>query len=760
MNLKHLSLGILGFIFINGVSMAASPMERYLSKIAIFEEGDGRKINTYEDVYVNLNPFQERNKKYPIVNTNQIPEGYVSKDTAKQYFKKFSSNAVVTEEDISFKDFMNEHFSIETITGFPQSYYGSKPGSFTYVLKMDDDYSYVESFKEYAPDAISCKSDRSLCDSSCEYRHKNKKNIYADFKNNLLSKAKVIDAEEVNNSNNVIKMSFVSRTPPEITFDGSVAEESNDFPVLGGDMSYAPCTTGDWYLTPNGIIIGKSDKPLYNAKFSFGRFGECPDNGEDWKDKENWTNLENIVRIEYGNSDSRSKKTNELLKSAPVIPNGIPYFRDVVRFEPFDGFIRYSIFAKEGEADGILPTNPSIIVKEDRPEIGYGYPTAGDLGNTIDTAKDWPDKRKLGEISGKGYSTGLLRVYDNDRPNIIIRITNVETDEQMFFPPCVASSECRISFSSKYKPMADKGKTNHDDYAWFVENLGPDYNYKVLEKVAKLRPYYTIYSIDDTSIKTKTEGSFIDRLLFNKDLDFINENVRVEDYYFSDTEEKGGPTYNSGGARRGKFKGSFGRRHGTFSNMVAMFENTGTFRFKTGVEYKLDVWTDDNVKWTNVEYEDSINNGPEMHYEYVKNTGLKPAGNSSSNSSSKSESESNDDHIQLMVGKAKLMDEAKVYETGIKAGIIKLDIPNGSENLNEEQEIDITKHINGGIYFTLKDGTPNLYDLKTVKELESNGFPSISVAVEDYSGLKRQLRLFFRVNDRNLDVKVLENAIK
>ena len=74
--------------------------------------------------------------------------------------------------------------------------------------------------------------------------------------------------------------------------------------------------------------------------------------------------------------------------------------------------------------------------------------------------------------------------------------------------------------------------------------------------------------------------------------------------------------------------------------------------------------------------------------------------------------------------------------------------------------LKISKHINGDIYFTLKDPTPPEYNLKTVEQLEKKGFPSISVVAEDFAGLRRELRLFFRVNDRNLDVKVLENNIK
>jgi hypothetical protein len=738
MNLKSIALVVLGFNLVGSMSMAASPMDKYLRKLAILDTNDGRTIETYEDVFINLDPFQKRNKEYPIININEIPEGYVSEKTAKKFFKKFSSHAVVTDERISFRNFMNEHFSIDGITDFPNNYFANKPGSHTLYLRMDDNYKYVQNFKKFSPDAISCRSDRSLCDESCEYTHKYKNKIYSEFRNKLISKSKLEDADEIYNKKNYIKLSLKKRTPVAITFDGKIAEEKNDFPVLGGDISYDACTSGDWYLTPEGILIGEENPPIYHAKFSFGRFGECPENDEDWKNAENWTNLENIVEINYGNFDEK------------IV--GIPYFRDVVRFRPFDGFIRYSIFAKEGDVDGKSPVNPSVIVQENRPDIGYGYLTAGDLGNTPETAKDWPLKKNLGEISGKGFQDGLIRVYDNDKPNIIIRITNVETDEQMFFPPCLASSACELTISKTYKSVCGPNKNNKDDYDYFVQNLGPDYNYDVLSKVPAFTPYYTIYSIDDQNIKTATEKSYIDRLLLNKDVKFINENVRVEDYFASDKDEKGQPTFKI------FKKGSFGKRRGTCSNMVALFENKGSFRFKTGVEYKLDVWTDDNVKWTNIEYEEGFDGGPEMHYEKVRNTGIIP--HSGTTFKSSDSANYGDLSVQLMIGKPKLLDKAKVFDTGIKKGIIKLNIPNESENLNEEQNINISKHINGDIYFTLKDPTPPEYNLKTVEELEKKGFPSITVVAEDFAGLKRTLRLFFRVNDRNLDVKVLENNIK
>ena len=148
---------------------------------------------------------------------------------------------------------------------------------------------------------------------------------------------------------------------------------------------------------------------------------------------------------------------------------------------------------------------------------------------------------------------------------------------------------------------------------------------------------------------------------------------------------------------------------GTFSKMAVLFDNSGDFQFKTGVEYKLDVWTDDNVKWTN-----------------ISSDGTK------------------DD----------LLDTPKVYETGIKSGFIMLDFHD--ENLNKEINIDPKKGINGNILFTLEDSTNRGYNIKSVEELESSGFPSITVFAEDFSGLTRELKLFLRVNDRKLHLKALD----
>ncbi|MBR4328325.1 MAG: hypothetical protein IKP71_00550, partial [Candidatus Riflebacteria bacterium] len=232
-------------------------------------------------------------------------------------------------------------------------------------------------------------------------------------------------------------------------------------------------------------------------------------------------------------------------------------------------------------------------------------------------------------------------------------------------------------------------------------------------------PYYTVYSIDDKTIKSERVENYIHRILLNNDVKFINQNVRVEDHFYSDTEPSGLKS------KTIKKIGDLGRRNGTFVHMIALFENNGDFVFNTDEEYKLDVWIDDNVKWTNLDKE----KGPNAAVE---------------------------DSISST---------AKTFYTGITKGIIRVDIPKQKdeeelENLSEEKTIDITRAINGDIYFKLRKATPYVYDFKVPEDIEKEKFPSIYVEVEDTSELVRKIKLYFRVNDRNISSRILENNKK
>ncbi len=712
---------LIGSIFISTTAFSANPVGKFLSELDVFEDIGGRKVEVYQDVTLKLNPLQDSNPEYPIICETDIPEEFVKKSEARKIFKKLKSHPIYTENELTFEEFMNDYFYItnedgsEKFSDFPCEIQTSPELSKLYLC-LDGNYRYVSEFEEYEPDALSCNECPELCDKNCRKQktivkeriirtrygyytvldEKNKRehsfgnnNIYKEFRNTLLSRTTIEDADDYIDKKNYINITIKDRVPPSI---------ENGLPKLGEKNSDYTCTSCDHYKTEN-FDIRDDIEPVVYSKFSFGRFEECPKEDEKLIDKENWNKEEKIVKIDHRNENNSSKKN---------------YFNDVVRFtEPFDGYIRYSVFAKEKNPKGEGNVNPSVAkIEYKQPDIGYGYPEAGDLGNTMDTAQDWPEKNDLSDYNENGYNTGLIRVCDNDRPNIIIRITNTQTNEQMFFPPCFGNNDIKISNSSKYKAVSGKFQTNQDDYNFFVRKLDDAYNHEEIVKNKESKPYFTIYSINDSNFKRKTNGSFADRLLLNADPKFIKENVRVEDYYFSDNDTDGINIVND---NKSNIKnGSLGKSLGTFSKMAVLFENSGDFQFKTGVEYKLDVWTDDNVKWTNISTE---NNG-------------------------------------VYQTEAKILDRPKVYETGVKSGFIKLDFHN--ENLNKEINIDPKKSINGDILFTLEDTTNRNHNIKSVEELEANGFPSVTVYAEDFSGLTRELKLFLRVNDRKLHLKALE----
>ena len=713
-----------------------SAMNKYLSKIAIFEEGNGRKIKSFEDVKLKFNPFQERNKEYPIVNENEIPEGYVNKKTANKYFKQFSSHAVLTDSNTSFQDFMNEHFYLDSnATGdgvdimktFPVTLWAYFPWKKRFYLKMDDEYKFISKFNKFEPDALSCSDCASLCEKKCSSSHiYGAKNIYSNFKSNLMDNSEVIDAEDIDNPDNYIEFELVNRTPPSIP---------NGFVALGRKPetvdryttdSFYYSTTGDWFMTEY-IEVAKKASELNYVKFAFGRINECPQDGQNWQDYEKWDNLENVIEVA---TNTVPQENGELIEKYS--------FRDLVKFYPFNGILRYSIFVKEGEAEGNGNLNPGVEkVIEDEPLLCYGYKAGGNLGDELYNAKDWPDKRKLSEVNEMGQDTGTIRIYDDDRPNIIIRITNTETGAQLFFPPCPSAKECVITNSSKYKALVGNKGTNQDDYKYFVgESLNPIYDCNVILENPSFKPFYTLFSINDIDVTNSTKDTNIERLLQNKDLEFINKNTRVEDYFYSDKSKDGNLTFKAE-------NGELGKRLGTFKNMVALIENRGEFRFKTGVEYKLDVWTDDNVKWTNI---DEDNKKQLIINPETKN------GEGRANYGATKDKDGN-----ILFFEPDILKYAKVYHTGIKQGKIILSIPNSSdENLDEEKDIDITKAINGGIYFTLKDETVPKYDLVTVEELDENNFPSITVKVKDFAENSRELKLYFRVNDNNIEIRTLD----
>ena len=47
-------------------------------------------------------------------------------------------------------------------------------------------------------------------------------------------------------------------------------------------------------------------------------------------------------------------------------------------------------------------------------------------------------------------------------------------------------------------------------------------------------------------------------------------------------------------------------------------------------------------------------------------------------------------------------------------------------------------------------------EVRSVKELEENKFPSITVEASDFANNKRKIKLYFRVKDENAKIKTLQ----
>ena len=247
-----LLFAVFGSLLLSSVALAESPMDKYLSNIKVFDNEDGRYFETFEDVDLNFNPFQKRNKPYPIVNKSTIPEGKVYEETAQKYFKDFSSHAVLTEEEISFKDFLNEHFylsnrndetEIYRLANFPLEQNINNPGTSTFYLCMDSNYEYVKKFKPFNPDYIN-----------------GRKPVYSNFKEKLLKNSTIVEAEEVNNNDNFVSVYCKDRTPPIITFK----DTANTFVENLGSAHDYKSLIKEPALRPYYTIYSIDDKTIKN----------------------------------------------------------------------------------------------------------------------------------------------------------------------------------------------------------------------------------------------------------------------------------------------------------------------------------------------------------------------------------------------------------------------------------------------------------------------------------------------------------------
>ena len=92
-----LALAIFGFGGISALHAQLDPS--FLKYVKVLQGGDGRHLNTYEDVGgITFNPRVQGGAPISLFKKSTIPTGYVSTSTAQGWFSKMYPNALCSEE--------------------------------------------------------------------------------------------------------------------------------------------------------------------------------------------------------------------------------------------------------------------------------------------------------------------------------------------------------------------------------------------------------------------------------------------------------------------------------------------------------------------------------------------------------------------------------------------------------------------------------------------------------------------------------------
>ncbi len=742
-----LALAIFGF---NGLSALHAQIDpSFLKSVAVFDVGDGRMISTYEDVSgIRFNPRVKNANGITVFSKAAIPGGYVSASTAQGWFTKMYPNALCSDEypdavslitakfylDFGFEQngvwvphAIGQAFTGGTSLSFPHEYpqgQSNNPRSQRYYYCMEGGYEYVTGNVNYPPDALSCRSATQFCNCptttetvsdprtgrSKEVEKINHRygpnNIYSNFKDTALGYAALEEAPNIDGKSSGIyaQINFNDRTPPWVMdcvdYTDSTGNANKRFPTIGEDSEKV--TTGDWYNC-NSIQITENRSDTCLAKMSLGKIDFVPTSGSNWTNEmtEQWDNDTGVESIGLS-GDPKSGKL-----CATFMPN-TNY-----------GYMRYTVFAEDtatthnnGEdtiAGGNLNPGCASIV-EDTPAECYGLPNGGNLGESVTAAKPWPHSPAGGSslsitnVNGESRiknQEGLIRITDNDLPNILIKLTSTKDGKSIFFPPCMPAGELVVRNSPDYY---GKNGTNQQDYNAFVSSVSSDCNYLSL-KSSGSQPYYKLLNLEASEWANNTDKSVMSQLL-GDDNSLINKTFRLEDHEHSDTD-------NNGNAETINSDGEAGMRNGTWKNCVAFIDSTvnPNIRIQEDVEYKLEIWTDDSVKWSNIP-----STFPTLNPE---------------------------DNRVIAV------------PTGIKTGEVVLNIPNQYPPVdNKVLSFNQSKSINE-YQVVFREPTAKV-TINGEDDLINNKFPYITIKVRDHADNERTIKLYFSVLNENADIRTLQ----
>jgi len=705
----------------------------------------GNPIDTYEDVDPITGIYAELSGINPVTSQGEISStfgGFARKSTAEDFFARLEAfgGLVFSNGSMDFASFLAGNFYLDAgymvkdeDTGaetwhdriwsplpdltFPDYDSTDKPHERKYYLCFSADFQYVEPFR-VDPNALSCADYRQFCDyPPCkkkieeddpasagakitvqeEEHEQTELNIYKNLADIIGDHIRDASAMVENQSGIDFTLRFKDRTPPRI--DGCV---NGDFPELGADN---PATTGDWYRV-EGLTITDNSKGKIGTALLLGKIDTSPT--ATWASEEQWV-LEKPSVIESGD------ETDHV-----IMPNSC------------HGVMRYTVYAWDKHGN-LNPGDPKI--REDDPEncYGLGATVIGGmnvdfLGQSIDlnlskdpgNAKGWPiqvefreqqdfDDTYVGELTAKLNSDfrrgqGYVNIRDNDLPNIVIRIESVKDGSRIFFPPVIPHGDPDFSIvhSTKYKTAAAPADSNVGDY---VDFLGPPTSIPFLSsRIAdgSQELYFRILDIVPSDVMHASEKDIlINRYKTQPDPEFIRKHFRLESYDQSDTKEAdGSPELDIE---------TFGKRNSFGKRVVALLELPGNrAMIQEDVEYLIDVWSDDNIKWATID-----------------SSGQK-------------------------------LDSVIPIPTGVQNGEITVEVPNQFPRANYRAPIDKQESVNGRLRVVFREPTLKDAGGSDENELLNSRFPFIDVKATDYAGLERSIRLYLRITNENPNIRVLD----
>lgn len=727
---KYLFIGILFILNMavtnQPVCAQADPFSlKVLSMAELGSDLGKNNIDTYEDVSTITGIRPMFSGTGPMLTPGYLNgnfNGVVKEDKGRELLNKIALNNGAVYKEKNFYDFLMDHFYLDSgyfnddlvplwmdqkVAAFPYDYNpGTRPHQKRFHLCISGGFEYIPDSSSLAPDAKSCDTNKNLCDyPPCkreekedvngdgdeddpedivqhEEHHQTTNNVYTNLGNTLHGLRRSGIGVEMNSSGINYILTFKDRTPP--TIEGCV---DGKFPELG---ALKPATTGDWYKV-EGLKISDNASKKIGTCMVLGKIDKFP--SSTWSAEENW--IAEPPRVIDSGSET----------DYVIMPNAC------------HGVMRYSIFAWDD--NGLVnPGEPGIV--ENKPEICYGLRNSPvpDLGVDPLQAVGWPivatitdtlDNIDMTAINpGERRGEGLVHIRDNDLPNIIIRIESCKDGKRTYFPPLMPPGALPIFNCTEFNKADADPDGNAKVFKKFVGETPEDaFNtLKLADPNLGLPLYFRVLGIKPRNVLAVGDlgmhADEISRLEDFKDAAkerFLREHFRLEDYNKSDTLTDGTPDTNPL---------TFGARNGMGGEVTALLELPGGSPIQEDVEYKIDVWADDNVKWATID-----------------------AGS--------------------------VLEKIIPIPTGVVSGEILVEIPNQFPRATHRASFDKNKSVNGDLTVVFREPTPNV-PVKGENDLIAAKFPFIEVKATDFAGLTRKIRLYLRVSNENPEIRVLERS--